>query len=68
LKAALDLDWDDPEAREQALRQMLQTLEGVEQWLANNPGLIKGLPNTEFQAKNPGARTTSPRFLVQGRL
>src|SRR6266511_4618425 len=40
LKAALDLDWDDPEAREQALRQVLQTLERVEQWLATNPELI----------------------------
>jgi hypothetical protein len=40
LKAALDLDWDDPEAREQALRQVLQTLERVEQWLQTNPELI----------------------------
>jgi hypothetical protein len=40
LKAALDLDWDDPEAREQALRQVLQTLERVEQWLATHPELI----------------------------
>lgn len=40
LKAALDLEWDDPEAREQALRQVLQTLERVEQWLAANPELI----------------------------
>jgi len=40
LKAALDLDWDDPEARGQALRQVLQTLERVEHWLAANPELI----------------------------
>ena len=40
LKAALDLDWDDPTAREQALRQVLGTLERVEQWLAANPELI----------------------------
>lgn len=32
LKAALDLDWDDPEARTQALTQILETLEQVEQW------------------------------------
>src|SRR3989454_3456346 len=30
LKAALDLDWDDPTAREQALRQVIGTLERVE--------------------------------------
>lgn len=40
LKAALDLDWDDPTAREQALRQVLGTLERVEPWLAANPELI----------------------------
>jgi Transposase DDE domain/Transposase domain (DUF772) len=40
LKAALDLDWDDPTSREQALRQVLGALERVEQWLAANPGLI----------------------------
>jgi transposase len=40
LKATLDLDWDDPEAREQALGKALQTLERVEQWLATNPELI----------------------------
>src|SRR5574341_303349 len=41
LKAALDLDWDDPEARVQALSQVLGTLERVEQWLAAHPELIK---------------------------
>jgi len=40
LKAALDLDWDDTEAREQALWQVLQTLERVERWLTANPDLI----------------------------
>jgi len=40
LKAALDLDWDDPTSREQALRQVIGTLERVEQWLAANPELI----------------------------
>ena len=37
LKAALDLDWDDPTAREQALRLVLGTLDAVEQWLATAP-------------------------------
>ena len=33
LKAALDLDWDDPAAISQALRAVLATLETVETWL-----------------------------------
>ncbi|HEX5085888.1 MAG TPA: IS1182 family transposase [Blastocatellia bacterium] len=40
LKATLDLDWGDSEARGQALRQVLQTLERVEQWMSVNPELI----------------------------
>ena len=34
LKAALDRDWDDPQARQQALRQVLTALDAVERWLA----------------------------------
>src|SRR5262249_18586983 len=34
LKAALDLDWDDPAAVPHALRAVLATLEAVEAWLA----------------------------------
>jgi hypothetical protein len=41
LKAALDLDWDDPQAREQALRPVIGTLEQVEQWLAAKPELLR---------------------------
>jgi hypothetical protein len=37
LKAALDLDWDDPAARQQALEQVLSALEAVERWLAAQP-------------------------------
>src|SRR5262249_23476878 len=37
LKAALDLDWDDPAAREQALALVLHTLEAVEGWLDTQP-------------------------------
>jgi hypothetical protein len=40
LKAALDLDWDDRQAREQALRQVIGALERVEQWVASKPELI----------------------------
>ena len=34
LKAALDVDWDDPTAHETALQRVLGTLEAVEGWLA----------------------------------
>jgi hypothetical protein len=37
LKAALDLDWDEPTAREHALRLVLGTLDAVEHWLATAP-------------------------------
>ena len=37
LKAALDLDWDDPAARQQALAVVLGALEAVERWLAEHP-------------------------------
>src|SRR5262249_27343247 len=34
LKAALDLDWDDLEARQQALAMVLAALDAVESWVA----------------------------------
>lgn len=34
LKGALDLDWDEPSAREQALIKILQALNQVENWIA----------------------------------
>lgn len=37
LKAALDLDWDDPLARDQALSQVLAAVSAVEQWLDAHP-------------------------------
>jgi DDE family transposase/transposase-like protein DUF772 len=37
LKAALDLDWDDPAARDEALGMVLSTLEAVERFLAGDP-------------------------------
>lgn len=39
LKAALDLDWDEPAAREQALGTILATLAAVESWVGTEPGL-----------------------------
>jgi transposase len=40
LKAALDLDWDDPQAREHALQQVIGALDSVEQWLASHPEVV----------------------------
>jgi transposase len=40
LKAALDLDWDDPAARQQALVAVLAALAAVEQWLEEPPPLV----------------------------
>jgi hypothetical protein len=37
LKAALDLDWDDPNAQQQALTSILDALQTVEQWLDTQP-------------------------------
>jgi len=39
LKAALDLDWDDPVAKVQALCTILTALNEVESWLQNNSDL-----------------------------
>ena len=40
LKVVLDLDWDNPEVRTQALMHVLAALENVEQWLIQHPELI----------------------------
>ncbi len=40
LKAALDLDWDDPTARDQALRMVLDALQAVEGWVDTHPEII----------------------------
>jgi Transposase DDE domain len=39
LKAALDLDWDDPEARKVALSTILQALNSVESWVKQKTDL-----------------------------
>ena len=38
LKAALDLDWDDPATRDQALGMILGAMEGLEAFVATQPG------------------------------
>jgi hypothetical protein len=37
LKAALDCDWDNPEARQEALKVVLAALTAVECWIENQP-------------------------------
>jgi hypothetical protein len=49
LKAALDLDWDDPSERAQALASILRSLETIESWRTNqasagqNPSVTQSL-------------------------
>src|SRR5262249_61969449 len=42
LKAALDLDWGQPKAREQALRLVLDEVERWKQWLEQHPRVGDG--------------------------
>jgi hypothetical protein len=44
VKAALDLDWDEPTARETALRMVLDALAGCENWLSAHPELVETHP------------------------
>ena len=44
LKAALDLDWDEPTAREQALQLVLETLRSVESWVEQHPEVVTTTP------------------------
>jgi len=44
LKAALDLDWDDPQEQAQALGVVLTALDAVEQWLTRQPIEVQGEP------------------------
>src|SRR4029434_1458631 len=37
LKAALDLDWDDPSAQQHALTLILDALSAVDRWLETHP-------------------------------
>lgn len=36
LKAALDIDWDDEEAKQEALERLLAEVDAIERWVANN--------------------------------
>jgi hypothetical protein len=44
LKAALDLDWGQPKAREQALRLVLEEVERWQKWLEQHQRLVEDMP------------------------
>jgi transposase len=44
LKAALDLDWDDPAAHDQALALVLDSLDQFEEWLEGQPEVLAEQP------------------------
>ena len=44
LKAALDLDWDDPAAQTAALARLLSDVERLEQWVAAQPTTVQATP------------------------
>jgi Transposase DDE domain/Transposase domain (DUF772) len=44
LKAALDVDWDEPTTRQQALSIVLDALNAVDRWLTTQPTLLEAAP------------------------
>jgi transposase len=52
LKAALDLDWDDPRARDQALGMVLEALSSVESWVETHPEVLPAPRGAEQVADN----------------
>ncbi len=49
LKAALDLDWDEPTARDQALHLVLESLLSVERWVERHEELVASTPRVAEQ-------------------
>ena len=84
LKAALDLDWGQPKAREQALRLVLEEIERWKRWLEQHSGLSAHEPpmqevmatidqiiaqDTEPDPDgSPGRRRTTPRVVPDRRI
>jgi len=44
LKAALDIDWDDPAAQAAALERLLTEVDRLEQWVAAQPATVQATP------------------------
>jgi hypothetical protein len=61
LKAALDLDWDDPVAKAQALSMILQALDAVEFWVQQQQSLDSHTANQVNQSLIDGRQVLFPR-------
>jgi Transposase domain (DUF772)/Transposase DDE domain len=61
LKAALDLDWDDPQARTQGLVAVLAALEAVERWLDEQVVAR----NSDVQAQVQASRAAAQQVRTQ---
>src|SRR6266566_287339 len=44
LKAALDIDWDDPDAQAAALERLVTEVDRLEQWVAAQPPTVQAVP------------------------
>ena len=71
LKAALDLDWDNPQERQQALMEVLGALESIESWLDEGSGgeaaLISGIETARrVRAQDVQESTDGTPVLRQG--
>ncbi|MGO8947042.1 MAG: IS1182 family transposase [Ktedonobacterales bacterium] len=67
LKAALDLDWDDPEARTAALGAVLGALDALDAWLAGRPAGADSAVQT-YQAAAEQVRTQDIEVAPDGML
>lgn len=72
LKAALDLDWDDPQQKTQALTTILQTLNTVESWVkeqTDRQSTRRGTPGRKWRLRlNETAVTQAKQSFEDGRI
>ncbi len=66
LKAALDLDWDDPVAKAQALSMILQALDAVEFWVQQQQSLDSHTANQVNQSLIDGRQVQAQDVEVAG--
>jgi len=66
LKAALDLDWDDPVAKAQALSTILQALDAVEFWVQQQQSLDSHTTNQVNQSLIDGRQVQAQDVEVAG--
>jgi hypothetical protein len=65
LKAALDLDWDDPQARTQGLVAVLGALDALEQWLDQHPTTGDAAADASVQASRAAASQVRAQDIEQ---